>query len=283
MKIAIIGANGMLGSELSSYFLNKNQEVYLLTHGEIEVSDMATFEGAFGDFVPEIIINTACCHVAASEASPYQSFLVNAIGAYNVATYAEKVGAILVHYSTDYVFDGKFSKHVNEEEKPNPINTYGVSKLAGEQMVRNNCSRHFIIRTGAMYGAEPSRGKDNTNFVLSIIKKAKEQDKIEVVSNCLVSPTWTMQLAKNLMYLLDSPEYGTYHMVALGDGSYYDFAKLIVDELRLPATIVPVERHFGNTPQYPLLDNKNLEVIRINKMDFWDRALKRFLLNFEAV
>ena len=148
-------------------------------------------------------------------------------------------------------------------------------------MIKNNCDKYFIIRTGCVYGSNPSRGK-GTNFVLEIVRKGREESSIDVVANYMVSPTWTMQLAKNLLHLLRTEEYGTYHMTALGDCAYYDFAKLIIEELRLPAKILPVNKAVSSRPQYPLLDNKNLEVIRLNKMDFWDNALRRFLLNFDA-
>ena len=280
MKIAIIGVSGVLGLDIMTYMLSRNQEVLGLDHGDIEVSDSATFPNAFGDFKPEIIINTASCNVVDSEKSPHQAYMVNAIGACNVAKYAQEVGSVVVHYSTDYVFDGTKNKYANEEEKPNPINTYGASKLAGEYMVKNNCAKHLVIRTGGVYSKNPSRkGK---NFIHDTIDAA-QHDTIEVATNYKFSPTWTMQLCKNLTFLLNSEEYGLYHMVATGDGSYYDFAKIIVEELRLKTELVPVEKDLGNVPKYRLLHNKNLEVIGINKMDFWDAALKRFLLNFEAV
>jgi len=281
MKIAVIGANGMLGQDIVEFLTLKHQEVMSLDHGQIEISDPTTFSSAFGDWIPEIIINTASCPFDVCESSPYQAFMVNAVGAGNVAGYAKSIGAEIIHFSTDYVFDGVKNSYSNEEEKPEPRTIFGISKLAGEHMVKIHCDKHFIIRIGGVYGLNPSRG-EGTNFILETIRLAGESDVMEVPSNYKLSPTWTMQIAKNMVFLADTKEYGLYHMVSIGDCTYADFAKLIVEELRLNVTVLPVELDLGNVPKNLLLTNKNLDVIRVNKMDFWDRALKRFLLNFEA-
>jgi len=279
MRIAIIGYTGMLGNDLMTYLTAKRQECLGLDHDDIEVADPTTYK-VMDDFKPEIIINTAHYNVRDSEEDPKGAFEVNAEGAGYVARYAQKTNASVIHFSTNYVFDGSQNKYLNEEEKPSPINVFGVSKLAGEYMVKNYCEKHFIIRTCGLYSKIQTRkGPSRIHDVLLAV----QNDKMEVSNNYHFSPTWTLQVCKNLVHLFDSGEYGLYHMTSTSDCSYYDFAKLIVDELNLPVEVVGIEDDLGNTPSRSLLHNKNLEVIGLNKMDFWDSALKRCLLNFEAL
>jgi len=278
MRIVIIGYTGMLGSDLFTYLTAKRQDVFGLDHSDIEVASPDTF-GVMDDFKPEIIINTSHCNFEDSEADQKRAFEVNTEGAGNVAKYAQKTGASVIHFSSSYVFDGSRNVYLNEDEAPGPINVYGVSKLAGEYMVKNYCEKHFIIRTGGLYSKVQTR--KGPSHIHDIILSGQDKT-IDVFGNYHFSPTWTLQVCKNLVHLFDSGEYGLYHMTSTGDCSYYDFVSLIIEELRLPAEVVKVDNELGNTPMRSLLHNKNLEVIGLNKMDFWDAALKRCLLNFEV-
>jgi len=279
MRVVIIGYTGMLGNDLMNYLEAKSQEVLGLDHNDIEVADPDTFR-VMDDFKPEIIINTSHYNFEDSEIDPKGAFEVNSEGAGNVAKYAQKTGASVIHFSTNYVFDGSRNTYLNEDEKPSPINVYGVSKLAGEHMVKNSCEKHFIIRTCGLYGKIQTR--KGPSYIHDVIL-AGQDESIEAAGNYHFSPTWTLQICKGLVHLFDSGEYGLYHMTSTGDCSYYDFVSLIVEELRLPVKVVKVDKDLGNAPPRSLLHNKNLEVIGLNKMDFWDGALKRCLLNFEAI
>jgi len=278
MRIAIIGYTGMLGNDLFTYLTAKQQEVLGLSHEDIEVTVPSSFE-VMDDFKPEIIINTSQCNVEDSEADPKRALEINAGGAGNVAKYAQKSGASVIHFSTNYVFDGSKNIYLNEDEKPSPINMYGVSKLAGEYMVKNYCEKHFIIRTCGLYSKIQTR--KGPSHIHDVILAGKDKS-IDAAGNYYFSPTWTLQVCKGLVHLFDAGEYGLYHMTSTGDCSYYDFVSLIVEELRLPVEVVKVDIELVNTPPRSLLHNKNLEVVGLNKMDFWNSALKRCLLNFEV-
>ncbi|MHC4197985.1 MAG: SDR family oxidoreductase, partial [Planctomycetota bacterium] len=150
-KIAIIGANGQLGQDLVKVF--KGDGTVALTHKDIEIVNQRRAEAVLGRIKPDVVINTAAYHrVEDCETEYARAFEVNGIGSANLARVAENLGFALVHISTDYVFDGKKREPYQEDDAANPLNTYGLTKLAGEYYIRNLCARHYIVRTSGLYG-----------------------------------------------------------------------------------------------------------------------------------
>lgn len=162
MRVLVIGANGQLGSDLCKEL--ESFDLIALAHSEIEITDVDSVKRAFNKWKPDIIINTAAYpRVDDCEDDPDKAFLVNALGARNVAVAAQEHGSKLVHISTDYVFGGEGQDvPYTEFDAPIPINTYGKSKLAGESLVRHLCPKHFIIRTSGLFGVAGSSGKGGT-------------------------------------------------------------------------------------------------------------------------
>src|SRR5271163_2051495 len=153
MKIAVIGANGQLGSDLVAAFSTNGDAVCSLTHSDVEISDLASVSHALGDIRPQVIVNTAAMHhVENCEREPEKAFAVNALGARNLAIVARDLGAVLMHVSTDYVFDGTKGSPYDEQDAPRPLSVYGNTKLCGEYFVRATNPRHFVLRTSALYG-----------------------------------------------------------------------------------------------------------------------------------
>src|SRR5882757_1646425 len=170
MKIAIIGANGQLGMDLRRAL--SAETIVPLTHGDLDVSNSEQVDQVLDSSSPDVVISTAAFHnVEVCETQPGTSLAVNATGPRNLALACRRINAVLVHFSTDYVFDGGRRQPYTELDLPHPLNVYGVSKLAGEGMVSLTWRRHFIIRTCGLYGIAGSKGKGG-NFVETMLKKA---------------------------------------------------------------------------------------------------------------
>jgi dTDP-4-dehydrorhamnose reductase len=175
MKVAIIGANGQLGVDLCRVLAGQKIPVLPLTHRDIDVSDAGQVDQVLGSIGPDVVISTAAFHkVEECERQPALSFAVNATGPRNLALACRQNNAVLVHFSTDYVFDGAQRRRYTESDLPHPLNVYGVSKLAGEHMLALSWDRHFVVRTCGLYGLAGSSGKGG-NFVETMLKKADEK------------------------------------------------------------------------------------------------------------
>ena len=280
MKLAIIGSNGQLGTDLYEVLSTENA-VEGLTHADIEITDIDNVKKILSALKPQIVINTAAYNlVAEAEKYPDEAFLINAIGTVNLARVCRDLGIKLVHYSTDYVFDGNKPTSYAEADEPNPLNVYGITKLSGEYFARNYCDQAYVIRVSGIYGKVPSRGKGG-NFVTAMLKLAKEQKEVRVVNDEILTPTPTYYIAKNTASLIKTDHFGLYHMSCEGEVSWYEFAKVIWETLALktPLTAASV-KDFPSTvkrPLYSVLQNENLEKLGINQMPGWKEALVEFL------
>lgn len=279
-KIVITGANGQLGSDLVRLLEAKNQ-VFGLTHDDIEISEPKSVSTVLNDIGPDIIINTAAYHnVPKCEENPELSFRINALGALNLARTAVDIKAILVHYSTDYVFDGSRRAPYVESDLTNPLNIYALTKRDGETLVRNNCEKHFVIRISGIYGSTLCRAKGG-NFITTMIKAAREREVVRVVTDEVLTPTPVAEIAANTAVLLESEEFGLYHMTCEDECSWYDFARVIFDELELKTPLEPCKvADFPSPvqrPFYSVLENAKLKKNDLNRMIHWKDALVRFL------
>ena len=284
MKIAVIGANGQLGSDLVAAFSANGDAVCSLTHSDVEISDLASVSHALGDIRPQVIVNTAAMHhVENCEREPEKAFAVNALGARNLAIVARDLGAVLMHVSTDYVFDGSKGSPYSEEDNPRPLNAYGITKLAGEQFVRATMARHFVVRTSGLYGKSPCRAKGGLNFIELMLKLAKERGEVRVVDSEVVTPTSTAELAQQLVELSRSDSYGLYHATAEGCCSWHEFAQEIFTITDTPVTLkVGAPDEFPAKvarPKYSVLENRALKSRGLNTFKPWQDALHKYLGN----
>ena len=217
MKVAVIGATGQLGCDVMRAFAADGAEVCGLGHADIEVSNLDSVARVLGETAPRLIVNTvALHHVETCEREPEKAFAVNALGTRNLALVARQLDAVLMHVSTDYVFDGSKAAPYVEDDACRPLNVYGITKLAGEHFARCTAEKHFVLRTSALYGKDPCRGKGGLNFVELMLKLGRERGQVRVVDDEVVSPTSTEELARQMVALSRSDCYGLYNATAEG-------------------------------------------------------------------
>ena len=224
-KILIVGSTGMLAFDLAQVF-KEDYEVIGVGRADFDVTDYTRAENFVIAHKPSFVINTAAYHKTEEcELNPDKSFQVNAIGAYNIARAAKLAGAKIIFVSTDYVFDGR-KKYYIESDIPNPLNVYGASKLAGENLTKIANENHYIIRTSWLFGAH--RSSKGYNFVSLMLEKAKNDEDIKVIGDQYGSPTYTHDLAVKIKELIDKNAMaGIYHITNFGSCSWHKFAKEI--------------------------------------------------------
>ncbi|MCL4363821.1 dTDP-4-dehydrorhamnose reductase, partial [Patescibacteria group bacterium] len=267
-KLALIGANGQLSTDIRKVFDKDFYSITPLTHQDIEVTDITNVKKVLEGINPDIVINTSAYHkVDEVEDNPDKAFLVNASAQKNIAELCQSKGWTTVFISTDYVFglDEKRNTPFSEADNTGPVNVYGTSKLAGENFTRYIADRHFVIRVCGLHGTAGSSGKGG-NFVELMIRLGKEKGQVSVVDDQTCTPTYTKNIAENLNELLKTDNYGLYHMTSQGQCSWYEFASEIFKQMKMKVECNPVDSsHFptrAKRPKYSVLENKNLKKMR---------------------
>jgi dTDP-4-dehydrorhamnose reductase len=233
LRILLTGKNGQVGAELAT-FLPRLGDVVAFGHHELDLSNPDHIRQSIRDVQPTVIVNAAAyTAVDQAEKDPEQARIINADAPGVMAEEAKKIGATLVHYSTDYVFDGSRDVPYAETDQPGPISVYGKTKLAGEEAIRAVGVPHLIFRTAWVYG---TRGR---NFLLTILRLATEREELKIVSDQFGAPTWSREIAKGTASVLAQlfqrdPQAisrlgGTYHITGGGKTSWFEFAESIVE------------------------------------------------------
>jgi dTDP-4-dehydrorhamnose reductase len=284
MNVAVIGANGQLGRDVVSAFAEGQDTVASVTHADLEISHLESVRACLGRCGPEVVVNTAAMHhVENCEQEPERAYAVNAVGVRNLALATHELGATLIHISTDYVFDGKKNTPYVEEDAPFPLNVYGNSKLAGEYYARTINPKHFVLRTSALYGKHPCRAKGGRNFVDLMLELARTRDRVRVVDDEFVSPTPTVDLAREIVRLSRSDAYGLYHATAEGSCSWYEFAREIFSlagvGVKLEAAGPGEFPAKTPRPHYSVLENRGLKSVGLNLFASWRVGLEKYLLD----
>jgi dTDP-4-dehydrorhamnose reductase len=282
MKVVVIGANGQVGRATAEAFAEHGHEVRGLTHADVEVASTESVNACLGAIEPEVVINTAAMHhVEDCEAQPERAYAANGIGARNLALATRKLEVPLLHISTDYVFDGKMGKPYVEEDAPFPLNVYGNTKLAGEYFVRSLNQRHFVLRTSALYGKYSCRAKGGRNFVDLMLHLARERGRVRVVDSEVVSPTSVLELARQIVALVDSDAYGLYHATGEGSCSWHEFAREVFTVTNTKVDLrVAAPNEFPakvRRPSYSALENGGLKRLGLNAFGTWQEALQEYL------
>ncbi|MDI6640083.1 MAG: dTDP-4-dehydrorhamnose reductase [Methanocellales archaeon] len=277
MKVAIIGSTGQLGSDILDVF---GEKALPLSHDEIEVKDIASCRRVLKN-VDAVINCAAYVKVDDSEGHPEEAFMVNAIGARNVALVCNENQMKNVYISTDFVFDGNKKTPYQEDDPPNPINIYGLSKYAGEILTRNYCRSFYIIRSASLFGRKGARGKGG-NFVEWMIKKASNNEIIKVVDDIVMSPTYTRDAAKMIQNIMERKlPYGIYHITNQGCCSWLEFAKEIFEFLDIDAKLFPIKSDALNRkakrPKFSALESTKLTSFGL-RMRNWEDALEDYLI-----
>lgn len=282
MKIVVIGANGQLGNDSAEAFQNHGDEVIPITHSDMELASTDSVMGTLRGLKPHVIVNTAAMHhVEKCENDPEKAFAVNGLGARNLALAANDLDAVLMHVSTDYVFDGAKKSPYEEADLPNPLNVYGITKVAGEHFVQSIARKYFILRTSAIYGKHPCRAKGGLNFVELMLKLSKERDELRVVDSEVVTPTPTVDIARQLVALSRCDAFGLYHATAEGSCSWYRFASEIfaMTNTRTNLQIAGPNEFPAKVPRptYSVLENRGLKSHGLNVFRPWQEGLREYL------
>jgi dTDP-4-dehydrorhamnose reductase len=282
MRVAVLGANGQLGTDVCAAYVKRGDDLSLLTHDNFDVRDIEAGRNCLARIRPNAIVNTTAMHqVDQCEQRPEESFAVNGVGARNLALISNELDCVLVHVSTDYVFDGRKQAPYVESDCPFPLNVYGNTKLAGEIFVRTIARRHFVVRVSALFGGAPCRAKGGMNFVQLMLHLARTRGKMRVVDDEFVSPTYTADVAAQIVELSGTKDYGLYHATAEGQCSWYGFAQKIVELGGVGANLEVADpgEFPAKTPRpkYTVLENANLKSIGKNMMPHWSDGLRRYL------
>ncbi len=300
MKILLTGINGQVGHALKTSLDAARRPVVLhdliaLSRTELDLTNADAIRRVVRETKPDMIINPAAyTAVDKAESEPDLAYAINATAPQVLAEEAAKLGAALIHFSTDYVYDGKKSGRYVETDAVNPVSVYGKSKLAGEDAIRHVGLPHLILRTSWVYGAY---GK---NFLKTILRLAAERDSLRIVADQWGAPTSSESIAEAVIALLDAwrvqdpAQTGVYHFTNSGETTWHGFATAIVTDYRLlqserhwpvlktsPANITPI-----GTADYPTpaarpansrLDNKKLMHIFNVALSGWQDALQHVM------
>jgi dTDP-4-dehydrorhamnose reductase len=282
VRVAVIGANGQLGVDVCAAYRSAGHEVRELTHADVDVRDAKVVHRVLERAQPDLVVNTSAMHyVEACEADPEATFAVNATGVRHLAEAGREMGFALLHLSTDYVFGGNATSPYVETDKTGPVNVYGQSKLEGERVLRETLDEHYIVRTSGLYGHAPCRAKAGGNFVQLMLRLARERGEVRVVTDEVVTPTYTEDLARQIVRLSESPYYGLYHATSQGETTWFDYARTIFElrgvQVRMQEASAEDFPKKVARPKYSVLDNAALRQLGMDIMPHWRESLSRYL------
>ncbi len=279
LRFAVVGSAGQLGSDVCR-LLPANAA---LTRADADLTRPEQLRQTLEVFRPDTVINCAAYNlVDRAEQEPETAFAVNAWGVRNLALICRDLNCVLVHFSTDYVFglDGDRRTPYTEGDAPGPVSVYGLSKLAGEYLVRSICPKHFVVRTCGLYGAW-GRGGKGTNFVETMLRLGQAGKPLRVVNDQICTPTYTADLAKTTLELVQTDRFGLYHLTNAGACSWFELAQAIFAESGIHADLQPIASiEYGapaHRPAYSVLASLNLKVLGLPTLRPWQEALRAYL------
>jgi dTDP-4-dehydrorhamnose reductase len=275
-RVLITGAAGQLGSELAVP-LAEVGAVWPATHEELDIADDASVAAAFADFAPSLVVNCAAFHnVDVCEREEDRSFEVNARAVKRLAEACASAGAMLVHFSTNYVFDGTGVLPYSEDDLPQPRSVYAISKLAGEHATLAYSLRALVVRSSGLYGLRGSESKGG-NFVTRMIARAQEQGELKMVADQRLTPTFTADLAGAVVEAIDAGATGVLHLTNAGECSWHEFTQAIMGLAGLDVPIEPVETEVGpgvtQRPRNGVLRSTRAEALGLSPLRSWLDAL----------
>ena len=276
MKVLVTGANGQLGYDVVKELQKRNIECYGATRKDFDLVDFEATEKFITSYMPDAVIHCAA-YTAVDKAEDEQGlcYLVNASATENIAQICKKINAKMLYISTDYVFDGTKNGFYEVDDKPNPINIYGKTKLLGEQAVQKILDKYFIVRISWVFG------EYGNNFVKTMLRLGKERKEINVVADQYGSPTYTADLAPLLVEMIQTDKYGIYHITNEGVCTWAEFAEEIFKISKMDIKVNHI-----TTVEYPTMAkrplNSRLSKVKLPQRSFktledWQTAIKRYL------
>ena len=280
-RYVVIGATGQLGSDLVRTFDRPGDLVPLSTR-DIDILDAPRARSILEALQPTCVVNTAAYNlVDRAEEDGRSAFALNAEAVGSLAVVCQAVGARLVHFSTDYVFDGAKRTPYLETDSPRPLSVYGESKLAGERLALERCERTVIFRVCGLFGLAGSLGKGKGNFVETMLRLAREGRPLRVVSDQVLCPSYTLDLARKVWAVLPKAAHPIYHLTNGGQTSWYEFARRALELAGATADLTPVTAvEYGaraRRPAYSVLAHAHLAALGEDDLRPWDAALAAYV------
>lgn len=283
MVVLVTGANGQLGQAIQSISGNFPAiDFVFCISSELNITDKPNCESIFQKFKPNFCINTAAyTAVDKAETESEKAYAINVIGAKNLAAVCKIHDTILLHVSTDFVFDGLANQPYLEEDIPNPTGVYGVTKLQGEQAIESTWNKHFIIRTSWVYSQFAN------NFLKTMLRLASERDSLSVVSDQIGTPTNAVDLAECLLTIISTQHlssstqhpFGIYNFSNEGQCSWYEFAAEIFKQHQLSVNVNPIPSSAYPTPAkrpaYSVLDKSKIKTVFGINISNWQEQIKK--------
>lgn len=276
MKVLVTGVKGQLGYDVMAELAKRNIEAIGVDIDEMDITDKISVEKVIGEAAPDVVVHCAAyTAVDAAEDNEALCRRVNADGTRNIAEVCKKLDCKMVYISTDYVFDGQGTRPWEPDDERHPLNVYGQTKYEGELAVQENLSRYFIVRIAWVFG------KNGKNFVKTMLKLAETHDKLTVVNDQFGSPTYTYDLARLLVDMIQTDKYGIYHATNEGICTWYEFACEIFRQagVKIEVTPVPASEYPAKAkrPENSRLDKSKLTENGFERLPSWQDALARYL------
>lgn len=276
MNILITGVNGQLANEFIRQLSSTGHSLILPAESELDITNSENVHSVFAQNRPDVVLNCAAYNlVDAAEKDPATAMRVNADGVKFLASAAREQKALLVHYSTDYVFDGAKENFYDEDDQTNPINVYGRSKLAGENIVRSESDRFLLFRLSWVFGP------GTQNFLFKLSEWAKKNDVLKVVYDQISVPCYTEDIARITLKALEANLEGLYHLTNSGYASRYELAKYFLERLSRTNLVLPVDStHFptaAKRPFFTAMSNAKISRALDIKIPPWTDAIDRYV------
>ena len=281
MRCALIGVTGQLGHDLARTFEGPG-DLVRLTRADLDLLEPGAIARVLRDVRPSHVVNCAAYNlVDRAEDERARAFALNADAVGALAEACEALGATLVHFSTDYVFDGTKTSPYIEDDAPAPLSVYAASKLAGERLALERCRRAFVIRVCGLYGVGQSATSGRTNFVETMLRLAARGQPIRVVRDQVLTPSYTLDLAPKVWRVLARGAPGIYHLSSAGQTSFCDFAREIFRLSGLTPSLMPVTAdEYGaraKRPAYSVMAHTRLAALGEDDLRPWPEALAAYL------
>lgn len=288
-KVLLTGANGQLANSIKSS-APESIEVIALTRQELDICDEPSVAKVLSRFRPDCVINGAAYNLVdkAETNGAADAFAINAIGVANLARHCKTRDIPLVHFSTDFVFDGQKKSPYTESDFTQPLSVYGASKLAGENIVLSSSDINYVIRVSRLFGPidlkENSAGQKPTgNFPLTMLKLAKTHSQLRVVNDQIGSPSYTPDLAKVLWQLFPKSNGGLFHLTNSGEVAFDEFARTAFEIAKVDCEVIGISSEEYNAPAkrppYSTLSNAKIQNLGIEPLRSWREALEEYLQN----
>lgn len=285
MRILVTGAEGQLGNDVVLIFLQAGHTVTACNRSFLDISNLENCYLRLREFKPDVVIHCAAyTAVDQAEQEVDAAYNINAVGTRNMVLASEMVNSKFCYISTDYVFDGMSNTPYHEYDNTNPQSIYGKSKRAGEVLVQSMASKYYIVRTSWLYGLH------GNNFVKTMLRMGEKQKKLNVVNDQVGSPTYSVDLARFLLELVQTEKYGIYHASNTESCSWFEFAEAIFEELSIklnkkycvqinPCTTEEFPR-LAHRPRNSVLDHLSIRTNGLNDLRSWREGLQHFLQEY---